>query len=138
MTFKGFSTKIYKYLWYFCFSDEKLLEIYQIRWDLARSRRYLAQISTDPAKYRQWRWNPKPDGPKPDDPTIITGRFWFCFSPTWIFRVGSDSGTNPTRPNLWTPLSFNLPTIPYHSHYPKKKKKSVYSPINVAIDQFGL
>ena len=116
-----FSNKKYKYRRYFCFSDKDVLEIHQIRWDLAIFHRDLVQIqwiqpnigqiSPDLTKFRhRWR-NSKPtgtnlkiNGPELDDLTINTGMFRFWFSPTRIVRVGSGSSTNLTRPHLWTPL----------------------------------
>ena len=43
-TFKGFPTENDKYRWYFCFSDQDLLEIHQIRRDPTIFRRGLVQI----------------------------------------------------------------------------------------------
>jgi len=52
--------------------------------------------------------NPKPNGLGPDDPTIIIGQFWFCFSPTRNIWIRSWSSTNLTRFDSCTPLGLHM------------------------------
>ena len=101
----------------------KILSILdQIRRDLAVIRRNLGQTSTDPAKFRLDLAESSQKlflAMKPDTQTDTTrnqrdpnrkirpdhsGWFQVIFSSTLIIRVGFGSGTNPTRPDLWTPL----------------------------------
>ena len=46
---------------------------------------------------------------EPKNPTTSPGQFRVTFSSTQIIRVGSRLGTNPTRPDPWTPLTLIVP-----------------------------
>ena len=81
-------------------------DLVQIRW----IRPNIGQISTDSVKYRHQRQNPKPtgtnlkpDGPEPDDPTIITSRFRFFFSPLEKFRSSLGQAQTQPRPTRGHP-----------------------------------
>ena len=91
------------------------------RWDLVRSCRdsarsqriwlNIGQILMDPTKITASEIKPKltdelenPTRPEPADPTSILSQFRVLFWLTRKFQVGSELGTNPTRPVPWTPL----------------------------------
>ena len=84
-------------------------------------RPYFDQILKDPVRFRpdlvgsgqisfpvinpKPTWiNRKPMRPEPKNPTRSSGRFRVNFLFTRPIRVESGLGTNPTRPDLWTPL----------------------------------
>ena len=116
----------------------------QIRRYLAVIGRNLGQISTDPARFRldlagfsQKSFSTM----KPDTWTDTTqnqrdsnwkiqldhpGQFQVIFSSTWIIRVRSWLGTNPTRPYPWTPLTRTNLKVNYNLEKSWKKKKKTH------------
>ena len=98
-----------------------------------RIRLYFGQISQDPVRFRPdltesgqvlspvinpkpTRINPKPTRPEPKNPTRSPGRFRVNFLFTRHIRVESGLGTNPTRPDPWTPLPMTGKILLPHPH----------------------
>ena len=74
--------------------------------------RNIGQISIDPTRFRPPVANlkptdmhPKPTRPNPTDWKLHTSWLQVRISPTRVYRVDSRLGTNPTRADLWTPLT---------------------------------
>ena len=90
-----------------------------------RIRPDFGQISKDPVRFRPdlvgsgqisfpginpkpTQINPKPTRPEPKNPTKSSGWFRVNFLFTRPIRVKFGLGTNPTRPDPWTPLTVCL------------------------------
>ena len=74
--------------------------------------RNIGQISIDPTRFQPPVANLKPTDmhpkltrPNPTDWKLHTSRLRVRISPTWVYRVDSELGTNPTQADLWTPLT---------------------------------
>ena len=83
----------------------------KIQPDLSRSNKILSKIQPDFEPYNE----PKIDQDAPETNKTRSGRFEAPYgsvacmiSPTWVYRVKSELGTNPTRTDPWTPLTSTM------------------------------